>query len=297
MAEELPITFRASPLPDDFSGRPQDLLDAIVERLRADTQDSLALFASGSTEPTSDVGPWAKDGTVWRFWNESDGEYQPQVLEQESLRYIVTDSTPDHNNYDVWIKTNVAGKALGVYKYYSGAWVDAYEDKFAEYSTTTQMNTAISTAFKFYPANIRMGGSQAIDIDGAGHKVLYDTEMFDPDSAFDTGTNKYICPVDGIYRVDAHVQVDNSLTVPGDASNMELGFRVGLNGNTTAQEIYSGTSVASPPGSRWYLVMSGLTRANANDSIEVFINAGDGTNTGQVTLANGNFCIQLVQRT
>lgn len=81
MATQLPISFRASPLNSDFRGTPQDLLNAIVDRLSIETQESLALFTNGGSEPTSDIGPWLKDGTKWYVWSSTEGKYVPQTIE------------------------------------------------------------------------------------------------------------------------------------------------------------------------------------------------------------------------
>ncbi len=56
-------------------------MDAIVARLSLETQEQLTLFVTGSVAPTSDMGPWWKDGNTWYAWNSTTGSYVPQTIE------------------------------------------------------------------------------------------------------------------------------------------------------------------------------------------------------------------------
>ncbi len=84
MATPLPVSFRASPLPSDFRGTPQQFMDALVARLSLLTQEELTLFVTGSVEPTSNQGPWLKDGTTWMVWSDDAGAYVPQTIPFEA---------------------------------------------------------------------------------------------------------------------------------------------------------------------------------------------------------------------
>jgi len=114
MATNLPVFFRASPLPSNFRGTPQNFLDAIVARLSIATEEQLSLFVTGSTMPTSDEGPWLKDGLTWWVWDSTLGTYKPQVLDPLSLRYILSETPPDHTLYDLWIQLDRTGKAQAI---------------------------------------------------------------------------------------------------------------------------------------------------------------------------------------
>jgi hypothetical protein len=76
----LPITITGSPLAEG-NYTPQELFDAIVARLALETQESYVLIGTGSVLPTSDQGPFMLDGNKLYVWNETDGEYQPQIIE------------------------------------------------------------------------------------------------------------------------------------------------------------------------------------------------------------------------
>lgn len=302
MSNELPLNIEMGALPPNQQWTPQELADAIAARLRITTQQTLSLFVAGSTAPTSDSGPWWKDNQTWWRWNSGTGTYVPQVLDQSSLQYWIGDTAPDPSVYQFWIQTDSALSPLSLRTYYSGSWVDVYAASIANYmtitafnaaiaaySTTTQMNVAIAAAIaaippiKSYPVSVTLGAPQTVGVDGAATftKIDFDTETFDPDTCFDTTTNQYTAPVAGYYRVCADIQVDNST---GVASLMELGITITKNGSTIIAS--SGTSVASPPGNRWYPDVDRLVQLAEGDTIEIRLSAADGTNTGDVTIAN-----------
>lgn len=80
MSNLLPITFTSSPLPYKWSGTPNELRAEITSRLRIEAQEQYALIYSGSTEPTSNIGPWLKDGNQWYVWSDATGNYVPATV-------------------------------------------------------------------------------------------------------------------------------------------------------------------------------------------------------------------------
>lgn len=293
----LPVTFTAAPIPATFVGTPQQFLEAIAERLVLEAEDELTFFVTGSVAPTSNVGPWLKDGTTWYVWSDDAGEYIPEILDSKSLRYIVSLDEPDAADYTFWIEIDADGDPVAIKTYNDGNWIDVYAAKFANYSTTAEMETAIETevsdATNSFPAAARIGAGQTVDVDEAGHIVQFETVVINPDDAYDGPTYRYTAPVTGIYFVTAHVQVEN---IDAVAAMLEIGLRLGVNGNFNQTTCYGGTSVESPPGSRWYPQFSGLISVAAGSYLEVDIVMGDGTNTGTVGLSNGDFNVHLVQR-
>ncbi len=81
MSNQLPISFTSSPLPYDWAGTPNELRAEITSRLRIEAQEQYALIYSGSTEPTSNIGPWLKDGNKWYVWSDATGNYVPATVE------------------------------------------------------------------------------------------------------------------------------------------------------------------------------------------------------------------------
>jgi len=159
MANSIPLTFRAAPFPEGYKADPEQLKNDIVARLYAESTESISFFASGSVAPSSNVGPWLKNGTEWWVWSDDSADYIPMPVPQVSLKYAVQFDEPDPASYLFWIQLDVNGSPLAVKTYYSGAWVDVYSASLgsymtvaafntaiAAYSTTAQMNTAISAA-------------------------------------------------------------------------------------------------------------------------------------------------------
>lgn len=311
MATPLPVTFRASPLPSNFKGTPQQLLDAIVERLSLETQATLALFVGGSVEPSSDSGPWLKDDMTWWVWDVGTGAYIPQPLEAISLRYVIAGSAPDQNDYDVWIETDGTGKAIAIKTYSAAAWHDVYEDVQAGVQaqitsiisavealpTVAEMNTAISAAVtagvNTYPVAAKVGSTQTVVADGTYYVVEFGTEGFDPGSVYSTSTYRYTAPVAGYYLVTAKLQVDNGTAT---AASMEILMSVFKNG-VAVDYISGGTSVASPPGSRWYPTLSGMVQLAAGEYIDIRMAPNDGVvGAGNVAIStNSVMSIHKVQ--
>lgn len=127
----LPLIIQMGALPLNFQGTPQQFADAIAERLSIVTQQALALFAAGSTEPAFNVGPWLDQSSsigIWKGFDFTSGRYEPLPVADITLKYILSNTPPDPNKFQLWVKLSNAGKGLGVYTYYNGAWRDVYED-------------------------------------------------------------------------------------------------------------------------------------------------------------------------
>lgn len=142
----LPLTIRPGSLPPNAKYTPQQFLDALATALQIESQAEFALFVSGAIEPVYNAGPFLLNGITWRVWKDGIGAYGPLVLEQESLKYVLSATEPDETKYDVWIKLDGAGKGQGIFKYYSGAWTDVYADIFySKAEIDTKVNAAVPT--------------------------------------------------------------------------------------------------------------------------------------------------------
>ena len=296
-AFQLPLQIDFGSVPENFNGTPQEFSDFLQENARFFSTLQFALFVTGTTAPTSNVGPWLANGNEWYVWSDGDGEYVPITINQESLGYFIGSATPDQNIYNFWIQTDVGGSPLALKIYYSGAWVDVYASQFSNYSTTTQMNAAIADAiasiptFSAYPAQAKCE-SQTVAVDGTAYKVEFDTAVFNPAPApFNTTLRRYIAPVAGYYNVSCSFQVDNDT---GTASGMEVTVSLYKNGALLGNGMSDIDSTPSPNGSRWSPGFSGLVQLAQNDYIEIFIGADDGVNTGNVTVTVAQFSINRV---
>lgn len=301
-------------MPPSFRGNPQQMGDAFAARLRLVTGASFALFVTGSTAPTSDVGPWWKDGNTWYYWNSVTGQYEPQILEQSSLGYWVGVSAPSPTVYQFWISTTAGGSPLALNVYYSGAWVDVYTAVLASYSTIAATTAAIAAAIATevinrdaaiaaaiaalptataYAAGAVPSIAQTVNVTGSGIKLNFATESFDPDSKYDPTTSRYTAPVNGIYLLICELQVDNGTAT---ASGMALQLNFMKNGVSNIGG--AGLAVASPPGSRWYPQATIRVALQATDFIEAYLEGDDGVNTGNVTVGTqSSISFALVQAT
>lgn len=74
-----PVRFIVSmgALPEGFCGTPQELAQAIADRLIIQADPFSSSFATGSVAPTSNVGPWLKDCETWYTWDDATGGYVP----------------------------------------------------------------------------------------------------------------------------------------------------------------------------------------------------------------------------
>lgn len=305
MSTTVPVTIRASALPSNWQGTPQQFLEAIAARLTLESTDDVSFFRTGSQLPTSDEGPFLLNGLTWYAWDVSTGAYIPQPLDFRSLRYIAQTSAPDPNLYTLWIVTDGSGAGIDL-RYYVGAptsaWVSLFDAKLASYATTAAMTSAIAAAVagieddsRRYPAIATLTSNQTVPVNGLFVKLTMGTEVADPNSTYNAALSRYEVPVNGIYRISFSLQVDNDT---GTASGMELGTVV-FSGGAFNTGVGAGTSVASPPGARWFPSGSGLASLSAGSYIELFIRANDGVNSGNITVAgsNSSWSIELVQAT
>jgi hypothetical protein len=306
-----PVQFdvTAGALPEGLDTDPQGLLQEFAARLIITPSVPWSSFTVGAAQPTSNVGPWFKDGQELWVWSDVAATYIPVVSaavldsnggsQYPTLRYAVSSLAPDPNKYSFWIELNSSGKAINIKHYSSGAWKSIFEDTFAgiqtqfntittDYSTTTQMNTAITTAVDAvrinYPVRVSLTVNQTVNVEtfDVSTKLLFKTVDIDPDQAYDAVNGKFVAPVDGIYLISAELQIDNNT---GYAADMEIALTILKNSGPYAT---SGMSVASPPGLRWYPQVSSLVQLATGDVAEIALSLQDTVNTGNVVVAASN---------
>jgi len=115
------FTFRAAVLPSNFKGGPQDLFDAIVERLEV-VGDSPS-FVEGDVMPSSNQGPWLKGGKQWWVWDEDTSTYVPQDISASTTtqEVFVGENPPDTTVLSfpkIWLKT-LGLTVIGLYYFFN----------------------------------------------------------------------------------------------------------------------------------------------------------------------------------
>lgn len=305
----LPITITVAALPPGDKFTPQQLADAIAARLQFVTATPFALFTIGDTEPSSDLGPWAQGGRVWKYFDEVTGQYQPFVIPPEGLQYSVSATEPTDTRINVWFEIDPnTGLPVDIrlrVDSETDPWPSVYYPKGDVYTKVetdafvtaieaqiTAILTGLAETQRYCARANRGGTSQTVDISGASEKLTFDSEVIDTGDAFDLTDSRYTAPVAGIYRVSFTGQFDNA---GGTASGMQIGVNILVNGGTNL--LGATTAVPSPPGARWFVNCSGLVALSAGQYIECFMIASDGVNTGDLAFANASFCVDLVQQT
>lgn len=316
MANDLPLTISMGPLPPNQAWTPQELADAIAARLKIQTQQTLALFVAGTTEPTSDQGPWWKDNATWYRWNPGTGTYVPQLLESGSLGYWIGEAAPDSSIYQFWIQTEADLRPIALKTYYSGAWTDVYSfelgnyltaadaaatylsiaafnSAIANYYTKAETDAAIAAAFgQSYPAQGVTGGTQSVSVDGTADKVQLSIAAINPAPApFDTAQNRYVAPAAGNYMVSATCQVDND---SGDAATMRIGLSLYKNGSYAGNALGDLDNTPSPNGDQWSPSFSGMITLAQNDYLELFVTATASPLAGAVDVTVAQMSVHRV---
>lgn len=93
-------------IPATFKGKPQDLADLMIRLMKIVSPSGTNFIFIGDTEPTSDVGPWLRNGTQWWVFDETIKRYVPlDISESETKWFQVLNSTPPTSNPPVWLKT------------------------------------------------------------------------------------------------------------------------------------------------------------------------------------------------
>src|SRR5262245_39664794 len=99
-----------APLPPDFEGNPQDIADAMIERMQIQSPAGTNFFVVGDVEPSSNVGPWLKGGDRWYVFDETTGHYVPANIDDSVTKvFVVSDVEPDapgEGDPSIWLRTS-----------------------------------------------------------------------------------------------------------------------------------------------------------------------------------------------
>ncbi len=156
------------------------------------------------------------------------------------------------------------------------------------------LNVPVAVDVNTYPASAYTTADFTLAADGSLVKITtLNSVSLNPDGKYDTSLSRYVAHAYGIYMVAANFLVTNDTAT---ASGMELALRTAINSDWAVPGIpANGVSVASPPGSRWWIHVSGLITLNTSDNLELFVSAQDGVGSGNVKLSSGTFSIFKVK--
>ncbi len=98
----------AAPLPADFEGTPQEFLEAIVERSEIQSPVGTNFFVVGDIEPSTNQGPWLKNGDRWYVFDDDEGKYVPiNIEDSETKLFVISESdpgTPGEGDPTIWLR-------------------------------------------------------------------------------------------------------------------------------------------------------------------------------------------------
>lgn len=126
------LIIQMAQLPPDFVGNPNDLAVEMVRRMRIVSPTGTNFFFVGDTEPTSNLGPWLKNGTQWWVWSDDTKRYIPLDISASQVNwYWMSNSTPPNSTPPLWLKTTQDqteddpshGQPIGWYEFNGTAWV------------------------------------------------------------------------------------------------------------------------------------------------------------------------------
>jgi hypothetical protein len=114
-----------APLPADWQGDPQDMFRAFVERTEIKSPVGTSFFITSSTMPSTNQGPWLKDGTQWYVWSESKATYVPQDISASTATlFTVSDvepGEPGEGDANIWLRTS-SGRVIAWYYWNGDVW-------------------------------------------------------------------------------------------------------------------------------------------------------------------------------
>lgn len=117
------LVISSAPLPATFTGTPDDLRKEIVKRMKILSPSGINFIYIGDTEPTSDVGPWLKDGNKWYVFDEDIKRYVPiDVSDSVDDEIQISESTPATSTPAIWLRT-IGGAPVGFYFFNGSQWV------------------------------------------------------------------------------------------------------------------------------------------------------------------------------
>ena len=117
------LVIEAAPLPAQFEGTPQALFEAMLARMKIKSPAGINFIQIGDTEPSSNQGPWLKNGTKWYVWSDEEKKYVPlDISDSISAPFVVSESQPSTGEIPLWLQT-VNGVPVAWRYYVNGEWL------------------------------------------------------------------------------------------------------------------------------------------------------------------------------
>lgn len=264
-----PVSFNvtAGAVPENFEGGLQATLNMFAERLIIAPSVPWSSFVLGPAQPSSNVGPWFKDGQELRVWSDTLGTYIPvkvdgtgitsgtlplSAFEQLTPQQVLISDV----NGNVSIVGGTTGQVLTV----APSGTPVFKD-----TPTGQYFTAVMTANQSYAS------------DGLSRDIRFAQAFGAKQSSFDTSTYQFNIDADaaGIWVFYASVLIQD---INSPSTNVSHTLSVTRNNGITG--IQSSTTSYVQAVSTNGLMVSGIFDASAGDYFKVTINSTSNNLTG-----------------
>ncbi len=123
---------QAAPLPTTFKGTLNEFFTAMVQRMRVVSPNGANFIFIGDVAPSTNVGPWLRNGTQWWVWSDSQNTYVPlDISASLTIPFFIGNSTPIGTSPPVWLKTthdstdvnpNGFGAVISWYEWNGNSW-------------------------------------------------------------------------------------------------------------------------------------------------------------------------------
>jgi hypothetical protein len=264
-----PVQFdiTAGAIPEDFSGGLQDTLNLFASRLLIAPSVPWSSFVQGPAQPSSNVGPWFKDGQELRVWSDVLGVYVPVRVRGDG---IIPATLPLAAIEDLPPQQVLISDVNGRASYVGGApgqivqVADSGTPVFAN-PATGQLFTAVVAAAFPYPS------------DGNARRVPFANAFGSEATQFDVVAHQFkiSAVLAGRWFFYASLQIDD-INAPSanPAHTVSIARNGGLNGLQSS--VVGNASAVTSTG----VSVCGIFDASVNDTFEVQISSTSATPSG-----------------
>jgi len=264
-----PVDFNISlaPLPNNFSGTPQQLATAIVDRLTIAPTAPWSAFQNGGSIPSSDVGPVLLNGTEWRVFDVGLGAY---TFATQNGAGLVNNTVP---------LSKLVGGTSGSLLYYNGL------SRPAELLASTGTNGQTLTLVAGLPAwqtppplvtsnyfEVTLGSEQPITTDGNNNVVEFNSVRFQSNVVFDTAGFRVPMPAGSVWMFYVQLQVDDTA-----ATSTNVQFITNIQSVNNPGAVASTLTNDTALNARFGVSCMGTLVANGSDFAQVVVSAIEAT--------------------
>lgn len=116
------LIIQGAPLDPAFVGTPQEFYEEILKRLKVVSPFGFTSFVIGSVMPTSNQGPWLKDGTQWWVWDNNLSTYVPLDTSASVSIAWIQEGAPTEYDPPLWIQINGSGEFVAFHVAIGTTW-------------------------------------------------------------------------------------------------------------------------------------------------------------------------------